>query len=212
MYFDQDYKELGLFPKEIIQPLADLAILIDWDLPELQRNDKTLIHPIIRVPYNVRQEPEQQTTEIHQKVLEKFWPIDDYMQNLFSNYIFIKGEINWSRPKSNLQIHRDPAIWHSLSRRIHVPIVTNNETYIVVENRFHQFEVGKYYELNNRLFHSVVNNGNTGRLHCVFDIMETNKFQETVDNNIDINAFNIQRDNILINTWEELETKPRIEH
>lgn len=212
MYFDDDYKDLGYFPLEVIQPLAELAKTVDWDLPELQRNDRILIHQMVRVPYKVRQEPSQTTTEVHKIILEKFWPIHNYMQELYPDHIFIKGEINWSRPGSKLQIHRDPNVWHGLSNRIHVPIITNQNAFIVVENRFYHFSIGRYYELNNRKFHSVVNNGETGRLHCVFDVMPEMKFKETLDNNIDINLINIDRNNILINEWNELEEKPNINY
>jgi hypothetical protein len=52
--------------------------------------------------------------------------------------------------------------------------------------------VGSVYEVNNRITHSFWNNGVTGRLHIVIDIMSPEIYQHAVKNNIVMNAYTIK--------------------
>ena len=152
MFIESDCKLLGDIPLSIIQPMAELANKIDWDLPEFSRNGNYLDNAIIRVPYNIRKEPPQEHTPTIQKMLDLFWPIDAHMRTLYSNHVFIKCEMNWIRPGEKVPIHIDNCWWHGNSHRIHVPIITNPDCFYIVEGRPTHLRVGKYYEINNRKY------------------------------------------------------------
>lgn len=53
--------------------------------------------------------------------------------------------------------------------RIHVPLTTNRGVRFIIDGRPYRLEVGKAYELNNQLTHSVVNRGQEGRITFIFD-------------------------------------------
>jgi len=53
--------------------------------------------------------------------------------------------------------------------RIHVPLTTNRKVRFMVDGRPYRFEVGKAYELNNQLTHSVINRSDEGRITFIFD-------------------------------------------
>ena len=55
------------------------------------------------------------------------------------------------------------------SHRIHVPITTSPRVRFNIDGRPYQFEVGKAYELNNQLNHSVMNKGTDDRITFIFD-------------------------------------------
>jgi len=55
------------------------------------------------------------------------------------------------------------------SHRIHVPITTSRRVRFNIDGRPYQFEVGKAYELNNQLHHSVMNKGTDDRITFIFD-------------------------------------------
>lgn len=55
------------------------------------------------------------------------------------------------------------------SHRIHIPITTNPRVRFHIDGRPYHFEVGKVYEINNQLMHSVMNRGNDDRITFIFD-------------------------------------------
>lgn len=55
--------------------------------------------------------------------------------------------------------------------RIHLPIVTNDSLFFIVDGERILQEVGVAVEINNQLKHSVINGGND-RIHLIIDIIE----------------------------------------
>jgi quercetin dioxygenase-like cupin family protein len=53
--------------------------------------------------------------------------------------------------------------------RIHVPITTNPRVRFMIDGRPHQLQVGKAYEINNQMNHSVMNKGDEDRITFIFD-------------------------------------------
>lgn len=67
--------------------------------------------------------------------------------------------------------HKDvhPSFHHA--HRIHVPITTNSRVRFMIDGKPHRLEVGKAYEVNNQLRHSVMNKGTQDRITFIFDYM-----------------------------------------
>jgi hypothetical protein len=53
--------------------------------------------------------------------------------------------------------------------RIHVPITTNPRVRFMIDGRPHQLQVGRAYEINNQMNHSVMNKGGEDRITFIFD-------------------------------------------
>jgi hypothetical protein len=53
--------------------------------------------------------------------------------------------------------------------RVHVPITTNPRVRFMIDGRPHQLEVGRAYEINNQMTHSVMNKGGEDRITFIFD-------------------------------------------
>ena len=53
--------------------------------------------------------------------------------------------------------------------RIHVPITTNPRVRFMIDGRPHQLQVGRAYEINNQMNHSVMNKGDEDRITFIFD-------------------------------------------
>lgn len=197
-----DYRRLGDFPVKILQPLQELASTMDWSLTDFDRNGDYLNNAIVRVPYGVRKEPPQLLTPIVQQFLDAFAPIDAYMKTLYVQHVFIKCEMNWLKPGEVVPIHKDNCWWHGNCPRIHVPVITNEQCFWVVEGRSHHLPVGSYYEVNNRKFHSAVNNSHHGRLHLVFDIMDKSVYNNAIAEGINISHKDIF--DFALSSWNEL--------
>ena len=65
--------------------------------------------------------------------------------------------------------HRDSHPSFAAGHRIHVPIVTNPRVRFMVDGRPVSLQVGEAYEINNQKVHSVMNKGDTDRIHFIFD-------------------------------------------
>ena len=49
------------------------------------------------------------------------------------------------------------------------PITANPRVRFMIDGRPHRFEIGKAYELNNQIQHSVINKGKDDRINFIFD-------------------------------------------
>ena len=59
------------------------------------------------------------------------------------------------------------------SKRIHIPIVTNPECIFTVGDNSINMKVGEIWEMNNdKMQHSVHNNGDEDRIHLIIDWVE----------------------------------------
>ncbi len=76
--------------------------------------------------------------------------------------------------KSNIPTHVDNANnTFKFSRRIHVPIITNEKCIFKVGEESINMKVGEIWEMNNdKLPHSVINDGDEDRVHLIIDWCE----------------------------------------
>ncbi|HKU17198.1 MAG TPA: aspartyl/asparaginyl beta-hydroxylase domain-containing protein [Steroidobacteraceae bacterium] len=65
--------------------------------------------------------------------------------------------------------HRDLHPSFAASHRIHVPLLTNPDVLFVVGDERVPLQEGVAFELNNALPHEVLNNGESARIHFIFD-------------------------------------------
>jgi hypothetical protein len=67
--------------------------------------------------------------------------------------------------------HFDANVTFRASHRIHVPITTNPRVRFMIDGRPYRLEVGRAYEINNQLTHSVMNSGSEDRITFIFDYL-----------------------------------------
>ena len=87
----------------------------------------------------------------------------------------VRCEIINMDPNSEIKPHVDSFDFCHYARRVHIPIITNKNVFFTVLNKTINMEVGKWYEINNDLPHSVKNKSNENRVHIICDILG-NKF------------------------------------
>jgi hypothetical protein len=56
--------------------------------------------------------------------------------------------------------------------KIHVPLLTNADTYFFVDERRYHFAVGHAYEVNNAARHAAANRGQSDRVHLIFEYLD----------------------------------------
>lgn len=82
-------------------------------------------------------------------------------------------------PGGVIKPHRDKHPSFHYGHRIHIPLVTNSRVRFMIEGRPYRFEVGRAYEINNQLQHSVMNKGQEGRVNFIFDYVPPSHLGQT---------------------------------
>jgi hypothetical protein len=65
--------------------------------------------------------------------------------------------------------HKDSHPSFAVAHRIHVPLITNASVEFIVGRERVPPRAHYAFELNNRMFHQVTNNGDSSRIHFIFD-------------------------------------------
>jgi hypothetical protein len=86
-----------------------------------------------------------------------------------------------TKPNGVTQAHVDDhEVWNK-TVRIHIPIVTNDGAFLMVDERAKHLEIGEVWTLDNQEWHAVVN-GNSQRVHLAFDVNPNPKLAELMTN------------------------------
>lgn len=90
----------------------------------------------------------------------------------YKNPIITKLVIAKLLPNSNIPQHIDNSEILRVIQRIHIPIITNSDVTVKINNKQFNMEFGKIYNFNNTLLHSVSNNSNKSRIHLIIDYVD----------------------------------------
>ena len=86
-------------------------------------------------------------------------------------------------PGGVIHPHRDANPAAKWPHKIHVPLTTNDKTTFFVEDQAYHFPVGQAFEVNNMGVHAVKNDGDTDRIHLIFEYYDVEQpAPEWVDN------------------------------
>ena len=84
---------------------------------------------------------------------------------------FIRATLVRLKAGGSIDEHTDNNFSLSHSHRVHVPIETNDKVLFSVGKETRNLLAGEVVEINNRRLHSVVNEGDTGRIHLILDFV-----------------------------------------
>ena len=93
-------------------------------------------------------------------IIEKHYPPGGTIIRAMAAKLLAGGKIS-PHKDSHPSFHR--------GHRIHVPITTNPRVRFMIDGRPHQLQVGRAYEINNQMNHSVMNKGDEDRITFIFD-------------------------------------------
>ena len=83
------------------------------------------------------------------------------INRIMEKYGMKRTRIMKSNPKTCLSMHQD------LTKRIHIPLITNEKCFMAIEDRNYYLEPGKIYLTNTILRHTAVNASENYRVHIV---------------------------------------------
>lgn len=87
----------------------------------------------------------------------------------YKNAIYPRVMLAKMHPGGVIHPHVDAGPAAGFPHKIHVPLLTNPQVQFYVEPDYYHLEVGKAYEVNNRVTHAVKNEGSTPRIHLIFE-------------------------------------------
>jgi Aspartyl/Asparaginyl beta-hydroxylase len=87
----------------------------------------------------------------------------------YKRYAYPRVMLARMDPGGIIHPHVDASTSAGFPHKIHVPLQTNSLVEFYIEPNTYHFEVGKAYEVNNRVLHAVRNRGETARIHLIFE-------------------------------------------
>lgn len=79
--------------------------------------------------------------------------------------------------------HIDGGALLAYSRRIHIPLITNDNITFTVMNNSINMKRGVWYEINNQMIHAVDNPTNQDRVHMIIDVLPDDMINYKKDEN-----------------------------
>ena len=87
----------------------------------------------------------------------------------YANGVFPRVMLARMAPGGMIHAHVDANPAARWPHKIHIPIQTNDKVQFFVDPDVHYFQVGHAYEVNNLGLHAVRNDGDTDRIHLIFE-------------------------------------------
>jgi hypothetical protein len=125
-------------------------------------------HKVINIPKNNKKD----YTELYRNVSEVvFNKISDHFKGSYFEHVVdeinkitpvFRGRFMLSKPKTCLSWHTD------FTSRIHIPIYTSEQCFMVIENSVINLNFGKTYWVNTLKPHTAINASSDIRIHLVF--------------------------------------------
>ncbi len=92
---------------------------------------------------------------------EFFWPEMTYTNSILEKFGLVRSRIMNLKSKTCLSYHKDP------TPRFHMPIITNENCFLIIDKKVHHLSVGKCYIIDSTLPHTAVNASFEDRLHII---------------------------------------------
>jgi hypothetical protein len=169
--------EIGSVPIELVNKAATLCNNINWAEDRYTRDNDISLSTYSRLlPMKSKSASNPIYTEVEQELVNACTMIIHSLPNEFQNLTVINCEIATLPPDTLIKLHYDGKWSHKFSKRIHIPIMTNDKCDNTWLNIRLKMEPGKVYEINNRVLHGARNKGETNRTHLIIDFMEPEVF------------------------------------
>jgi len=183
MLLDQDVKFIGKISLLKIEHAKNVALETDWHDHKFDRNEETLKEGrLCTLPYLMRNEKQKIYSASQDRLISAVMPVVDEVLEYMPTLTPIRGEVVNLLPGKELIPHIDIYWFHKYSRRIHIPLYTNDSCVQIFEDREQHLDIGSAYEINNRIIHSARNSSNQPRIHIIIDLLSQDRLQEVKEN------------------------------
>lgn len=88
----------------------------------------------------------------------------------YQNPVYPKAMLAKLQAGQMIDGHTDGAGSNLYTHKIHIPLVTHPDVLMCIDGHTEHLEVGKVYEVNNLVMHSVQNDSYLDRVHLIFEV------------------------------------------
>jgi hypothetical protein len=205
MFFENFHESIGTFDDSLISKFKEDLFDLDLDDPKLSRTEYCFRDGgKLILPLNY-------TKVIDQKYYEFVDPLIKHAQSLnhysLKNTVPLRIEISIMQPHKSILWHHDFHPHHKFSERVHFPIVTDDNVDFYgkwfSDDCKYKFKMypNTVYRLNNRVLHSVKNNGDRFRCHVMIDFIKKDVWNWVLNNDY-LEKFKIA--NSMVKTSEDI--------
>lgn len=128
------------------------SLIFDWQAYEK--------NPVGRIPLRKDKLKEQDFTETCDLFKDTY--INTVIDRINQKYPIVRGRFMLMKHKSCLTMHVDK------TKRIHIPIYTNNDCMMIIDDKICRMPFGKTYLVDTTIPHTALNASKDPRVHLVF--------------------------------------------
>lgn len=174
--FDGHVRDLGNVASGVISSVSERLSTVGhlWatDTTKFVTNFSAAEHIVLKFPDNY---PNSHTPASYRRIWAEW---EDLLSPIISEVVgrlrlgaFETSKIMFTRLKAGGRIatHIDANPSSAVPHKIHIPVITHPNVVFHIDGVPYHLEVGRAYEVNNLLPHSVANNSHTERVHFIFD-------------------------------------------
>jgi hypothetical protein len=93
----------------------------------------------------------------------------------YANGVFPRVMLARMPPGGEIKPHQDTNVAARWPHKIHVPITTNDRVAFWIDGVAYRLPVGEAFEVNNMAVHAVRNDGDTDRIHLIFEYYDADQ-------------------------------------
>jgi hypothetical protein len=116
----------------------------------------------------------------NQETLEHFFEISEDIKKIctstYGSGMIESIQFSLIPPRSKIKKHFDQGLSFSLSHRIHLPIITNDDVNFYIGGKLFNLKINQLVEFNNKKDHYVENNSDSDRIHLIIDFIPSQFF------------------------------------
>lgn len=185
-YFDGHLRDLGEVPAEMTRALLQrLQEITSKNLNYWADHDEVKPNKFGPFEGNVQHIVLAFPSRLWRTNGAKFYPcwsewsdvVQPIIDHVTKHYGYKSGRVNRIMlakllPSRAIGRHIDSDITSEVPHKIHVPLITNPRVEFWEADSIYHLEVGRAYEVNNRISHGGANFGEEARVHLIFDYFD----------------------------------------
>lgn len=178
MHFNGKLKELAdLRRDQAFTDLQQATLAFDWTKLKAPVNDPAFISSwVIQFAFNdlmqAIRKPDKHNRAT-EELIKHTAPMLAKVLEIFPTHQILKAHFVALQPGGAQVAHIDDIFYHKHCNRIAIPLTSNEQVAMMIENTSFSLVPGKIYEMNNRVLHNSTNLGSTLRVTLFADIYDS---------------------------------------
>lgn len=156
--------------------LTDVSLLTSQDWSYFTVRQKTIVghRDTLTIPliFDWKKKSNKIVHKHYDAFSEHILGLSRFMQSLGEDCEIMRANLVMLKSHSSIATHTDAGDFLASTRRVHLPLTTNDDCFFIVGTEQQHLRCGELWEINNTgKPHSVHNHGGIDRIHLIVDVM-----------------------------------------